>query len=214
MSELDEYIYDDVEEKARLKQDNFPDPDEIEEAYDDILFEEKCKEVITLYNIENYWEKNQDWDGLDTKDKLEYCKSILQSIPSDNFPLNRQVTTFINLINIDLKKLNYYLVLECAFESGQPNDITNIKINQLLPRIHYTNYIHKLYATSNIKSLQIPLQNSTEFLQELFEIWCKHIVFDLNPYEISIDIDILYDGAIYEPKQIKRKLTAVRELIR
>ena len=69
-----------------------------------------------------------------------------------------------------------------------------------------------LYTQVQIKSLQIPLENSTEFLQELLTIWYM-FKSDMSPYKISKEL-IPYDSLTYEPKQIKRKLTAIQLLIK
>lgn len=184
------------------------------DALEEKNFEIRCNEVINLYGIENYWEKETAWKGLTTKEKLDYCKQLLFPITTDDFALQRQISVFQNLINLNLEELNYYHILECAFyNENKTTEEKTIKINPLIPKKHYITYIKDIYSSSAISSLQIPTKNSTQFLQELFQIWFMNKVDSLTPYEISSTI-YSYHGKVYEPKQIKRKLSAIAKLIK
>ncbi|MDQ7060843.1 MAG: hypothetical protein Q9M43_06765 [Sulfurimonas sp.] len=72
----------------------------------------------------------------------------------------------------------------------------------------------KLYKASSVKSLNIPTEYSTEYLQELFLIWYQY-KHGKTSYAIAKDI-ILFNPKItqYDKTQINNKIIAIQELIR
>lgn len=179
-------------------------------------FDDNYRWVIKYYGLKNYLALNEDgnWEKLTTEKKLDYCNSLLQPIESDDMPLQRQVFVLTNLVNLNLEVLDYYEIMECAFYDSTKAGTTTMKINYLIPQKHYVNYLKKLYYVSEVNTLSIPENYTTEFLQELFMIWYKH-KSGVSSYTIAKNI-IPYDPSIcqYEEKQIKRKITAIEKLIR
>jgi hypothetical protein len=201
-------------EQEQRKEEMFKNySEEIEEKADEIKECRQWEEVTTLYNVENYYGRMQEWEQLSKDDKLTYCKSFLEPIDSDDFPLQRQVFIFTNIIKMDFLKMEAYKIIDVALSySKSPDDKEAFKINYLIPKKYYKEYIDRLYQETDIKSLHIPIENSTEYLQELLDIWYLHKQ-DFSPYEISRDLLPYESGVSYEPKQIERKLTAIRALL-
>lgn len=199
-------------EQEKLRIEYFPDDDEIEDRYYDIAAGREWNKITSIYNIQNYYGKINEWDSLGESSKLSYCKELLKPVEPDSFKLQRQVFVLSNLINLDILKCPLYLIMEAANFNEIDTEHITLKINCLIPKQHYIAHIHMLYTQMQIKSLQIPLENSTEFLQELFTIWYM-FKNDMSPYKISKEL-IPYDSLAYEPKQIERKLKAIRLLIK
>jgi len=198
----------------KIEDDILNDEELIKDRHEEIVHEKNCRNIISNYQIEDYYHKNQDWKMLTTEDKIDYCSSLLQPIELDDMPLQRQVFVLTNLVNLNLEVLDYYEILECAFYDSTKVDTVTMKINYLIPQKHYVTYLKKLYNASAVKTLSIPEDNTTEYLQELFMIWCKH-KNDVSNYAIARDITPCNPSITqYEEKQIIRKITAIKKLIR
>ncbi len=198
------------EEQEKLRQEYFPDDDTIEEKHDEILFEKQAMETIARHQLVDYYDKDADWKILSDDEKLEFCFSILEPIKADKFPLLRQVHIFTNLVNLDMKELNYYRILNCAFyDEVSPNTIS-VEINPIIPKKHYEDYLKNLYANTSIKTFSIPLKNSTEYLQGLFEIWFEHKVHNLKAPTIHKSMKT---WTSYDARQIQRYIKNIQLLV-
>ncbi len=200
------------EEEVKKRDEVFENyPADMQEKVDKVREEESWKNLTSQYNIENYYDRLGEWEALGSDDKLKYCQSLLKSVEADSFPLQRQVFIFTNLVNLNILVHPIYQIMEAAFYNDSVIDSLDLKINFFIPKKHYKLYIDKIYADTNIQYLQIPIEDSTAYLQELLEIWYMY-QGDLNPYEISNRLEP-YDKVNYEKKQIERKLTAIRTLL-
>ena len=205
------------EEQEKLREEIFENYSaEMQERVEEIQDEEKLKEqwetISTMYSVENYFDNIKSWGLLEESDKVEYCKQFLKPIDTDNFPLQRQVFVLTNLVNLNILTSPFYQIMEAVLYDDIVIDELSLHINYLIPKKHYKEYIDRLYQETDTKSLHIPIENSTEYLQELLEIWCLHKQ-DFNPYEISKALIPYEIGVSYEKKQIERKLTAIRTLL-
>lgn len=206
----------DEEALENFLEENYPDDEEIKDQYFRIDFFNKCMKVIDNYNLVDYFVKHDEWSKLSQTDVLNYCKQLLEPLPIDDFPLLRQVSVFTKLVNIDISftvnNWKYREILEAAFYDDKYEAV--IKVNCFIPQKHYKSYIQNIYNKSNIKSLNIPEEKATEYLQELLEIWFMH-KSGVSNYTIAKDI-MPYDSSKYqyEEKQIKRKIFAIKKLIK
>lgn len=179
-------------------------------------FDDNHRWAIEHYDLKNYLAHDEDgnWEKLTTEDKIDYCSSLLQPIELDDMPLQRQVFVLTNLVNLNLEVLDYYEILKCAFYNSTKVDTITMKINYLIPQKHYVTYLKKLYHASEVKTLSIPENYATEYLQELFMIWYKH-KSGVSNYAMARDITPCDPSmSQYEEKQIIRKITAIKKLIR
>jgi hypothetical protein len=206
------------EEQERIKEEvlqNYSTEirERVEEVQDEEETQKQWEAITTLYNVKNYYDGVREWEQLSQDDKLAYYKSFLEPIDSDDFPLQRQVFIFTNIIKMDFVKMEAYKIIDVVLSySESSDDAEAFKINYLIPKKHYKEYIDRLYQETDTKSLHIPIENSTEYLQELLEIWYLHKQ-DFSPYKISRDLLPYESGVSYEPKQIERKLTVIRTLL-
>ncbi|WP_415398501.1 hypothetical protein [Sulfurimonas sp. CS5] len=198
------------EEQEKLREEYFPSDDSIEGKHNEILFEKQSREVILRYQLIDYYDKDASWERLKDDEKLGYCFSILEPIKTDKFPLLRQVHIFTNLVNLDMKKLNYYRILECAFYNEVSLNTISVEINPIIPIMHYDKYLKNLYTTSTVKTFSIPLDSSTEYLQGLFEIWFEHKVHNLKAPTIYKIRKILTP---YDARQIHRYIKKIPLLL-
>lgn len=169
--------------------------DESYELVENELFDDAYNKILKDYNLKDYRENLNEWYELPTDDKIEYCYKLLQENKDDNFPILRQVDVFQKLVNLDFKVFCYERVLECAFFSYKTLDdietesnthtTVNISFHPLIPQKHYNQYFKNLRAESNIKSLNIPLDNAYDYLKELLYIWYLYSNKELNPSQIN-----------------------------
>jgi hypothetical protein len=218
MPDLEDLQYDvmmDEVENQMIKE--YVTDDNVEE----FNFNKNLEKVVDLYNIP---------DRINTFEyELTICKQLLKPIKFDFMPLQRQTLIFTNLVNIKWPKFNeintkyktdeyyksfYYEILECAFDKNLINEYKVLNISPLIPKKHYIKKINEIYAQSPIKTLQIPLENSTEYLQELFDIWIEHIVFEKTPYTIAEEFISDNGNKTYDKTQILRKIKSIKKLLK
>ncbi|MGM0519633.1 MAG: hypothetical protein ACQERD_08310 [Campylobacterota bacterium] len=202
-----------------------------DENVEEFEFDKKCKLVVASYQIPDRIDNSNALYNSTLDDELEMCKQLLKPISSDLMPLQRQVGVFTNLINLKwldlndmyedeykgykLYKYNYYRILECAFEDNIIVETKNLFINTFIPKKHYENKLKEIYNQSPIDKLQIPLENSTEYLQELFDIWIQHTVYSKTAYQIAEEfVAYATNGSSYDKTQITRKLASIKKLLK
>ena len=223
MSEPEDYLIDSkIEEDEEKMLQQFYE----EGRVDEIIWSNEISNVVDLYNIDV--PDNRAMYQSTFEDDLKLCKNLLSPIQSDIMPINRQVYVFANLVNFKFTPLEnqhfnsykgeklyhsqFMSILECAIY--KPKDLV-LAINPMIPKKHYEEKLKDIYAQSNINSLQIPIDNATEYLQELFDIWIEHTVYEKNSYQIYKKFTTYASkGTSYDKTQITRKLNSIKNLIK
>ena len=219
MSEPEDYFVEGaIEAYEQSIADMICDKDYIEER----IFIDNCRKVVEMYSVENLIDSPDKLYSLTFYEEIKICKKLLEPIEGDIMPVIRQVAVFENLINLEWPEYdkryithgnitryayNYFSILACAFIDDMEDKNSNLYINPLIPKKHYTKTMDKIYRNKNIDTLQIPLGDETRYLIDLFEIWIKYKVDKKNYYSIALE-----HTEIVQPIQVQRKIKSISKL--
>ena len=175
-------------------------------------FDSEHKYVIEKYGLKNYMiHKNmEEWNTYSDEDKLKHCYALFDVLEKDEFSIFRQAEVFQKLIHVDFRCFFYENVMECIFTEYQNFGVTlttQIPFNPLVPQKYYVEYFKKLKQESGVGHLQIPLEDSANYLKELLHIWYLHKYKGLTAYAIAKHY---YD--LEQQKYITRTIKSIQNL--